>query len=263
MKKAPLKITAIIPAYNEEKNIYSVLESLNHSKFFNEIICVNDGSTDGTLSIIKKFNNNVFVVDLKKNHGKAYAVAKALYKAEGDIIVLVDADITGITDAHIKKLVYPLIRHSYHAVIGYPYHNKIDELLKSISGERAYFKKDLLPYLPNIKNKGYGLELYLNYQYRHRKVKFIRLFNLKHEQKYEKQPLDFAAKMFLIEWFDMLTESLKQNNDFAIHLIKSNLFTLLKKKPKMMNKKLLTILKRIKQVLLKEVDDFTSEIRQE
>lgn len=256
MKKSLIKITAIIPAYNEEKNIYSVLDSLVQSKFFNELICVNDGSTDGTLSIIKKFNKRVLVVDLKKNHGKAYAVAKALYKAEGDIIVLIDADVTGITDVHIKKLVYPLIRHSHHAVIGYPYHNKIDEFLKSISGERAYFKKDLLPHLSNIKNKGYGLELYLNYQYRHKKVKFIKLLNLRHKQKYEKQPLDFAAKMFMIEWFDMLTESLKQNNDFAIHFIKSNLYPLLIKKPKIINRKMLKILNRIKQVLMKEVFNF-------
>lgn len=260
MKKLPLKISAIVPAYNEEKNIYSVLDNLIQSKFCNEIICVNDGSTDGTLSIIKQFNKRVLIINLKINHGKAYAVAKALDKAEGDIIVLIDADVTGITDVHMKKLVYPLIRHSYQAVIGYPYHNKIDELLKSISGERAYFKKDLLPHISNIKNKGYGLELYLNHQYRHKKVKYIKLLNLRHEQKYKKQPIDFAAKMFMIEWFDLFAESLKQNNDFAIHLIKSNLYPLLIKKPKIINRKMLKILKRIKKVLIKEVFNIKSEM---
>jgi glycosyltransferase involved in cell wall biosynthesis len=59
-------IAAIVPAYNEEKRLRSVLGTIVTSGFFSEIICINDGSTDNTQTIIELFPT-IRSVRLKSN----------------------------------------------------------------------------------------------------------------------------------------------------------------------------------------------------
>jgi len=93
-KKLP-KVSILVPAYNEEKTIGKTLKSLlnlNYPKDKLEIIAINDGSTDNTLKIMKKFEKyGVKVID-KPNGGKASALNAGLKKAKGEIIVCMDAD---------------------------------------------------------------------------------------------------------------------------------------------------------------------------
>ena len=93
-KKLP-KVSILVPAYNEEKTIAKTLRSLlrlNYPKNLIEIIAINDGSTDNTLKIMKKFERyGVKVID-KPNGGKASALNAGLKVAKGDIIVCMDAD---------------------------------------------------------------------------------------------------------------------------------------------------------------------------
>jgi len=51
-----MKVSAIVPIFNEEKNIEYVLQSLKKSFFIDEIICINDGSTDSSYKLIAKMN---------------------------------------------------------------------------------------------------------------------------------------------------------------------------------------------------------------
>jgi len=93
-KKLP-KVSILVPAYNEEKTIAKTLKSLlklNYPKSLLEIIAINDGSTDNTLKIMKKFEKyGVKVID-KPNGGKASALNAGLKIAKGNIIVCMDAD---------------------------------------------------------------------------------------------------------------------------------------------------------------------------
>jgi len=93
-RKLP-KVSILVPAYNEEKTIAKTLRSLlrlNYPKNLIEIIAINDGSTDNTLKIMKKFEKyGVKVID-KPNGGKASALNAGLKVAKGDIIVCMDAD---------------------------------------------------------------------------------------------------------------------------------------------------------------------------
>jgi len=93
-RKLP-KVSILVPAYNEEKTIAKTLRSLlrlNYPKNLIEIIAINDGSTDNTLKIMKKFEKyGVKVID-KPNGGKASALNAGLKIAKGDIIVCMDAD---------------------------------------------------------------------------------------------------------------------------------------------------------------------------
>ena len=89
------QVTVIIPAYNEEdtiaKTIKSVLKS-NYPDF--EIIIVDDGSTDNTLEIARRFMNDKIRVLHKENGGKGSALNLGIKKAKGKIIFTMDADTT-------------------------------------------------------------------------------------------------------------------------------------------------------------------------
>jgi len=88
-------ISIIIPVYNGEKYIEKCISSLTSQTFSNiEIIVVNDGSTDNTLSIIRNFQGHdarIIVID-KENEGVSIARNKALEIAKGEWIAFSDAD---------------------------------------------------------------------------------------------------------------------------------------------------------------------------
>jgi len=98
------KISIIIPAYNEEKVIKNTIEGLLETKYpKKEIIFVDDGSTDKTLSIASQFKEQIQVLH-KENGGKASALNYGLVYSTGEIIVIVDAD-TIIGRNSLKEIV--------------------------------------------------------------------------------------------------------------------------------------------------------------
>ncbi|MDP2812680.1 MAG: glycosyltransferase, partial [bacterium] len=90
-----MKISVVIPAYNEEKVIIRTLkevkEFLTNSIDDFEIIVVDDKSSDSTLEFINNFSDIIVLRNLK-NHGKGYSVAKGVKAATGDWILFMDAD---------------------------------------------------------------------------------------------------------------------------------------------------------------------------
>jgi dolichol-phosphate mannosyltransferase len=97
MKK---KLSIVIPAYNEEKNISFLVSELNRSLISTgydfEYIFVNDGSQDNTLDEIKiqaQLHSNVFYIELSKNFGKDYALKAGIDIAQGDAVITMDADL--------------------------------------------------------------------------------------------------------------------------------------------------------------------------
>jgi len=97
-------ISIIIPAYNEEKVIAHTIEGLLETKYpKKEIIFVDDGSSDKTLSIAMQYKDKIKVLH-KENGGKASALNYGLIYATGEIVVIVDAD-TIIGRHSLKEIV--------------------------------------------------------------------------------------------------------------------------------------------------------------
>lgn len=97
-------ISIIIPAYNEEKVIAHTIEGLLETKYpKKEIIFVDDGSVDKTLSIAMQYKDKIKILH-KENGGKASALNYGLVYATGEIIVIVDAD-TIIGRHSLKEIV--------------------------------------------------------------------------------------------------------------------------------------------------------------
>ncbi len=94
------KLSIVIPAFNEEKNISHLVaeldKSLKETGYDFEYIFVNDGSKDNTLAELKaqaETHPNVFYIDLSKNFGKDYALKAGIDLAKGDAIITMDADL--------------------------------------------------------------------------------------------------------------------------------------------------------------------------
>lgn len=90
-----LKISVIIPAFNEAKIIKNTIDEVkdflkNNASDF-EIIVVDDKSNDQTLAILEDIDN-IKVLKNLKNHGKGYTVAKGMKAAKGDWLLFMDAD---------------------------------------------------------------------------------------------------------------------------------------------------------------------------
>ena len=156
-------ISVIVPVYNEEKTIAEVLASLISFPCVDEVICVDDGSTDSTCHRLKKYQNKINLIRLLKNKGKGYALYRGVMAAKGEIIIFFDSDIVGLAEKDIKIMVNCLLRGKTKMVLGNPGGAKVLNLyFKSLTGERAFFRRDLLSITEKLKTSGFGAETYLN-----------------------------------------------------------------------------------------------------
>lgn len=90
-----MKLSVIIPVYNEQNTLTDILRRVKEVKLRKEIIVINDGSTDRTKQILRRFANDpdFKIVTFPKNQGKGAAVRKGIEVARGDYIVIQDADL--------------------------------------------------------------------------------------------------------------------------------------------------------------------------
>lgn len=121
------RITVVIPAKNEEHVIEDVVRTVLRSDYPSsamEVIVVDDGSTDKTWDRLQQFRNNssisnrLVLIKHERNYGKRVALASAVARAHGEIIVCIDSDSFVEHDA-IKLLVQPLEDPSVMAVCGH------------------------------------------------------------------------------------------------------------------------------------------------
>jgi len=176
-----LKIIVGIPAFNEEKNIATIITKL--ADITDTIIVCNDGSSDLTLDIAKKMG--VFVINHEKNLGYGAAIRSIFLKAKemnGDVLVTFDADGQHRIE-DIENVIKPIIDQKADLVIGsrfldesekeIPEYRKVgikvitkitnssikEQLTDSQSGFRAYSKKVIAELNPSELGMGISTEI--------------------------------------------------------------------------------------------------------
>ena len=129
-----MKISFVIPVYNEKDSLVELYEeiisSIGSKKY--EIIFIDDGSTDGSVEILRNLtmkDNNLVLIQFYRNYGKSAALSEGFKRADGDCIVTMDADLQD-NPAELDNLLLKL-NEGYDVVSGWK-KNRKDPLSKRI-----------------------------------------------------------------------------------------------------------------------------------
>lgn len=158
-------VAVIIPAYNEEPRVGSVVKAAIDSGVADRVVVVDDGSTDRTAE--KATLSGAEVLRKNKNEGKGAAVQDGIKSVEADIYILLDADLYGLKPMHIKKLLEALLRDPKNGMAlgrltgGRLATNISHFFTPNITGQRA-MRRELALKLPDLKPLGFAVELFLN-----------------------------------------------------------------------------------------------------
>lgn len=185
-----MEVTAVIPAYNEEKRIGCVLEAVKKSSKVDHIIVIDDGSDDLTAQVAQ--NIGVKVIKNSKNMGKGGALYKGFKDCSSEIILFLDADLIGLKSDQVDALVVPVINGECDMTIGIFENGRFatdlaQKVAPFLSGQRA-IKRQILINICGFEISRYGVEVALT-RYVHRnnvKIKEVVLKDVSHIMKEEK-----------------------------------------------------------------------------
>jgi glycosyltransferase involved in cell wall biosynthesis len=178
-----MKVSAVMPVYNERNTVRTVVERVLAVALDVELICVDDGSSDGSREILHELQTrypNLRVVLQPKNMGKGAALRRGIQEATGDFVLIQDADLE-YDPADYPALLDPLIQGKADVVYGsrfmgsrphrvlYFWHSVANKLLTLLSNsltnlnlsdmETCYkvFRREIVQQIP-IEEDRFGFE---------------------------------------------------------------------------------------------------------
>lgn len=161
------KVVCLIPAYNEEKRIGSVIEVVKKCSIIDEVYVVDDGSEDNTAKVAQE--KGVNVLRLSKNMGKSYAIFYGVENTQSDIVLMLDADLINLKVEDVENLVLPVLEDKADMTIGIFSEGRFSTDLAQkispfLSGQRAIKRwvfDRILESREDIKKSGYAIEIIL------------------------------------------------------------------------------------------------------
>lgn len=172
------EVAVIIPAYNEEQRIMTVLQAACASKLTTEIIVVDDGSQDNTSEVARSVEG-VRVIRLRANCGKGGAMVKGVQSTRAPILAFVDADLAGLKGSHIDDIIRPLLHDQCDMCVGIFRGGKVwsdmaQRVAPYLSGQRA-MRRELFDAVPIMAELRMGVEWALTNAADRRKAKVVRV----------------------------------------------------------------------------------------
>ncbi|MRR31055.1 glycosyltransferase family 2 protein [bacterium] len=162
------RITAILPAFNEGRNIQAVLDVLHDSDLLDEIFLVDDGSQDNTLQLMQaaaQADPRMRVFHHEKNRGKGQAILTAWEAASGSYLLLLDADLHALNPNHIHVLLDPVLARRADMTLGlfhggHPQTDFSSQGAPFLTGQRG-LRSDVMKHVSREAAAGYGFEIAL------------------------------------------------------------------------------------------------------
>lgn len=145
-----MMLSILIPVYNEKDTILKILkkvDKVNINSIKKEIILVDDGSTDGTRQLLVPLKNRYNIIFHEKNLGKGAAIRTALKHANGDILIIQDADLE-YNPEDFKQLIQPILAGETKVVYGSRFLNRERADFKSLHSH--YIGNKILTAISNI-----------------------------------------------------------------------------------------------------------------
>jgi len=207
-----MEVCALIPAYNEETSLGSILKLLKEIETINKIVVVDDGSTDNTAQIAGKYKINLIVN--KNNLGKGAALQKGLENIDTEILLMLDGDLVGLTENHISELIKPVIKDEADMVVGVFNDGRgltdlAQMLTPELSGQRAV-KFSMIKDIDNLSDVGFGVEISINRFVKKRgRVMFVKLPELTHILKEEKRGIIRGVLSRIKMYWEILVSLIK------------------------------------------------------
>jgi polyisoprenyl-phosphate glycosyltransferase len=201
------KVTAIVPAHNEEKTVGEVIRVLKSSDLIKEVIVVSDGSRDKTVKVARMAGARV--IALPKQLGKGKALLAALKQTRSEIIAFFDADLIGFTKDHVELLALPVVNGARAMNVGIRDRGAVGRFISHhgtlISGERVMLKS-VADGVPESFMDGFMVENSLNYYCRTRKLIYgwVDLPGLSIVRKYNKVKFSKAVVQYLKMSYEIL-----------------------------------------------------------
>lgn len=163
--KTHSSVVAIIPAFNEAKGIGTVLEVLRQVDCIDEIIIVNDGSTDNTAEIVsqsKNLDSRIRIISHEKNRGKGCAFYTAKAATQAPYLLALDADLIGLEPSHIESLIQPVVSGQADMTLGLFQGGRWNTDLSHritpwLTGQRC-FRAEIFNHISSRAASGYGVE---------------------------------------------------------------------------------------------------------
>lgn len=118
--KIIMKLSIIVPVYNEERLVKKTIDDILLTKINQiqkEIIVINDGSTDKTGRILKKYKNKIKLISHAHNLGKGASLREGFQVSRGDIVIVQDAD-GEYSPSEYTLLLEPFLSHNADVVYG-------------------------------------------------------------------------------------------------------------------------------------------------
>jgi glycosyltransferase involved in cell wall biosynthesis len=160
-------VACLIPCYNESQRISKVLESLLLVPEIHQILCVDDGSTDGTARMIIERFPSVSLLCLPTNQGKTAAVRYGARRLTSEYVLIVDADLKNIRPAEFSLAIQSIQSFPHVEMLVLRRINKgpLTRLARGdvlITGERILKRRSLLDVVETLPARGFQLEVAIN-----------------------------------------------------------------------------------------------------
>ena len=161
-----MDISVVIPLYNEEESLPELFDWIERvmqtHKFSHEVIFVNDGSTDQSWQIIEQLQaqtpNIVKGIKFRRNYGKSPALFCGFEKAQGNVIITMDADLQDSPD-EIPELYHMIMEDGYDLVSGWK-RKRYDPLSKTIPTKLFNATARKVSGIKNLHDFNCGLKAY-------------------------------------------------------------------------------------------------------